>query len=270
MKKQPVFIVLLCLLTVLSCNTTPPAKKVKSDRQYYDDAMVFFSSRNYFDSIPALEELREKFPLSPYAVLAELRLGDSHYHKKEYEQAVHYFDNFRRLHPSNRDVPYSIFMTGMCHFQQILSIDRDQTSAKEAVEYFKMLLELYPLSPYTGKALCKMSESKKRIAEHEFFIGSFYSKKENYQGAIERYTKLIKAYPQSISVDKVYFYLAEAVILSGNQEHGKNILKLLLKRFPDSDYAPESKALLGLHTPEEDAPEEKEKKGNFFKRVLPF
>ena len=65
----------------LSCSTVPPPKEIKKDVDYFHEAMGHFNHRNYFDSIPAFEKVREKFPMSPYAVLSELRLGDSHYGK---------------------------------------------------------------------------------------------------------------------------------------------------------------------------------------------
>jgi len=249
MKKQLIIAAVITLALLCGCSSLPEPKKPANDETYYNKALDFQKRKNYFDAIPAFEELREKFPLSPYSVMAELRLGECHYFKEEFVEATHFFENFRRLHPSNQHVPYSIFMTGMCHYQQILSIDRDQTAAREAVEQFQLLLELYPKSPYAGKALCKITEAKYRIAEHEFFVGQFYTKKSNYPGAIDRYTKVLKQYPHAIDREKLFFYLAEATILSGNKDRGTKILKLLLKKYPDGNYTGEAQALLALHTP---------------------
>ena len=239
---------LLVTALLAACAGLPQEKKVKTDTDYYEKAMQFYTSRNYFDAIPAFEELKEKFPLSPYAVQAELRLGDCHYLKGEQVEAIHYYENFRRLHPSNADVPYSIFMTGMCHYKQILEADRDQTAAKEALEHFQLLVDIYPQSPYSGKALCKISEAQQRIAEHEFFVGNFYFKKQDYDGAAERYTKILKKYPHALKRDRVLYYLADATIQSGKKQRGIRILKLLLRRYPESNYSAEAKSLLDLTT----------------------
>ncbi len=248
MKKQKLIILILTTVLIAACAALPAPKKLITAEDYYNKALQFQKNKNYFEAIPAFEELREKFPLSPYAVLGELRLGECHYFKEEFVEAIHYFENFRRLHPSNQHVPYSIFMTGMCHYQQILSADRDQTAAIAASEQFQLLLEIYPASPYAGKALCKMTEAKKRIAEYEFVVGQFYAKKKNYQGAAERYTKLLKHYPYAIDKEKVLFYLAEATLLAGNTDKGTRILKLLLQRYPQGNYTGEAQALLALHT----------------------
>ena len=257
MKRQAFLIAMACIIFLSACASGPPPKKATVDEEFYAEAMDFQSKRNYFDAIPAFEALREKFPLSPYAVQAELRLGECHYLKDEFVEATHYFENFRRLHPSNRDVPYSLYMTGMCYYKQILSPDRDQSFAKEAAEHFQLLIDLYPASPFAGKALCRLTESKRQIAEHEFFVGHFYYKKQNYPGAIERFSKALREYPNSLEKDKVLYYLGESILLSGNMDRGRRILMLLLKGYPESSYAGQAKVLLAANTWDNATTEEK-------------
>ena len=241
------FIACLC-----GCASGPDTKKPTPDEDYYNQAMIKFKARNYFDAIPAFQELKEKFPLSPYAVLAELRLGDSHYYKEEYVEAIHMYENFRRLHPNNQSVPYSIYMTGMCYYNQILTLDRDPTFARQAAEQFQQLQELFPNSPYTGKALFKLSESRRIVAEHEFFIGEFYLFYKNYPGAISRFNSILKEYPYSIPRDRVIFYIAKANFLSDNKERGQKFLNYLIRKYPESPYAAQAKALLAAPAPKEE------------------
>ena len=110
--------------------------------------MEFYRKKDHWQAAPAFTEVRDKFPLSQYAVLSELRLADVHYFKSEYVEAVHYYEEFKRLHPSNPNVPYAIFQLGMCYFQEIEVIDRDQTPAEKAADYFEYLITHYPASPF--------------------------------------------------------------------------------------------------------------------------
>jgi outer membrane protein assembly factor BamD len=242
---------LLVIACVWGCATTPKETPLITDEEYFNRAMKFFNDKNYFDAIPAFQEFKEKFPLSPYAVIAELRLGDSHFYKEEYVEAIHTFENFRRLHPNNKSVPYSIYMTGLCYYNQILTLDRDPTNARLAAEQFQQLVELYPDSPYTGLAQFKLSESRRIIAEHEFFIGKFYLQYKNYNGAINRFNAILKEYPYSIKRDRVIFYLGQAHYLSENKQRGEKFLQYLIKKYPDSPFAHEAKVLLGQPVPQE-------------------
>jgi len=260
MKKHIITVLLLVLTGLAACTTSPETKKVKpavsKAEIHYRKALKMFNNRNYFDAVPAFEELKEKFPISPFATLAELRLGDSHLLQKEYELAIHYYDNFKRLHPNHKDVPYSIYMTGLCHFEQMLSVDRDQTAALEAVEYFQSLVDLYPESPYTGKALCRISEAKKRIAGHEIMVGLFYLQNEQYKGAAKRFIHVLKKYPQNIEKPKIYYHIAQTDFATGNLRRGSRIVALLSKKYPESDYTARAKELSG-GTPEKEAEKKK-------------
>jgi outer membrane protein assembly factor BamD len=234
------------LALLCACATAPRQEQqsVKPDEQSYNKAMEFFNSGNYFDSIPAFTALREKFPLSPYAVLAELRLGESHYKKGEYIEAVHFFKNFRRLHPSNQYVPYSIFMTGMCYYKQILEPDRDQTFARDAIEHFRLLIDQYPDNPYTGQALCKMSEALKQLARHEFFVAQYYLGMGDYTAARKRLRDIFKQYPHSLPQAKLLYYYAKAALLSQEHDRGMKVLRLLGQKYPSSPYTPKAQKLL--------------------------
>ena len=245
MKKHYLLLALLCLLTVMGCASTPAKPQLTgSDEESFNKAMAHFRLGNYIDAIPVFEEVREKFPMSPYAVLAELRLGDCHYFKEEYIEASHFFDNFRRLHPSNPQVAYSIYMRGMCAYQQVLSLDRDQTFAEESVEQFQQLYEIFPQSPYTGRALLRLAEAKRQLAAREIFIGNFYLKKKNYMGAIERYNRALKRYPDQVENDKVLMLIGQATIRSGNEKRGVKILEFMMNKYPDSLYGPEAKMMI--------------------------
>ncbi|MCX8044708.1 MAG: outer membrane protein assembly factor BamD [Desulfobacterota bacterium] len=246
MKKQLIALGLALVFAGAGCTTPPPPKKpAYTDAYYYEKALGLFKARNFIEAVPAFEELRDKFPLSPYAVLAELRLGEAHYHQDQFIEATHYFENFRRLHPTNPQVPYSIYMTGMCHYQQILSIDRDQTFAEAALEQFQQLVDLYPRSPYAGPALCKIAEIKKHLAQHECFVGNFYLRTRNYKGAIERFNKVLRQYPLHIEQDKVLFLIADATTRSGDALRGAKILEYLIATYPESPYAREARKKLG-------------------------
>ena len=245
MKKHYLLPALLCLLTVLGCASTPAKPQVTgSDEESFTKAMSLFRKGDYIEAIPAFEEVREKFPMSPYAVLAELRLGECHYYKDEYIEASHFFDNFRRLHPSNQQVAYSIYMRGMCAYQQILSLDRDQTFAEEAVEQFQQVYEIFPQSLYTGKALLRIAEAKRQLAGHEIFVGNFYLKKQDYAGAIERYNRALKRYPNQIKSDELLLLIGKATICSGDERRGKKILEFMVNKYPDSAMVADAKTLI--------------------------
>jgi len=246
MKKTIAHLLLFAFL-LAGCATVPPESTTVSDEAQYNKGTAEMERKLYAEAITHFETLREKFPLSPYAVLALLRQGECHYFKKNYIEAQYSFDNFRRMHPTHELVDYSMYMSGMCQFKQILAFDRDQTVARAAVIQFDMLMEAFPDSPYTGIALCKIAEAKQHIAEYEFFVGSFYLKQNTYFGAYERFDQLLLRYPNAIDRDKVLLNMAKASLYDNQVEKGKRILQLLTDTYPESSYAAEVDRLQDMY-----------------------
>lgn len=245
--KKTIGLLLVCVFLASACASTPPPSVPQRDEDYYNQGMAQMEKKFYDEAVKNFEDLRDKFPLSPYAGLALLRMGECHYLEKNYIEAQYQFDNFRRLHPSHAQVDYAMFMAGMCQFNQILDYDRDQTPAYAAVAQLEMLVEVFPNSPYAAKALCKIAEAKKHIAEYEFFVGSFYLKKNNYLAAYARFDKLLLQYPNAIERDRVLLAMAKACLYDGQTEKGKRILQLLLRNYPDGACAADAENLMGMY-----------------------
>jgi len=238
MKKTIVHLLLFALF-LSGCTTVPPNIAAVGDEDYYTQGMKEMARTYFSEAVANFEDLREKFPLSPYAILALLRMGECQYLQKNYIEAQYSFENFRRLHPSHEQVDYSMFMAGMCQFKQVLHFERDQAPARGAVTQFDMLLEAFPDSPYSGLALCKIAEAKQHIAENEFFVGNFYLRENNYLGAYARFDQVLLKYPNAIARDKVLLSMAKACLYDGQIEKGIRILQLLTDTYPDSSCSAE-------------------------------
>ena len=170
--------------------------------------MEEFKKENYKKAIESFEKLRDWYPFSKFAILAELKIADSHYYLKEYEEAVFAYEEFEGLHPGNEVVPYVIYQIGLCYFEQIDTIDRDQTSSSKALDIFKRLNQQFPENEYALKADEHINICLKNLAEHEFYVGLFYYKSKHYKAALHRFRKVIKNYPDIGIHQKTLKYIA--------------------------------------------------------------
>ena len=159
------------------------------------DGMDQYNSGWYKKSIESFEKLKDYYPFSKYAILAELKIADAHYKLEQYGDAIYAYESFESLHPRNEATPYVVYQIGMCYFDQLSSPDRDQTPARKAIETFQRLLQQHPDSPYAARAREHINLCLKSMAESEFLVGVFYYKSEHYQGALERFKRVISRYP---------------------------------------------------------------------------
>ncbi len=191
--KRYVFVTLVFFL-VAGCSFFQ-AKEEKTAPELASEGMDAFSSGSYKKSIELFDTLKSWYPFSKYAILAELKKADALYALKEYEEAVFAYEEFESLHPQNEAIPYVIYQIGRCYFDQIQTIDRDQTPAKKALEAFKRLSRQFPDDPYTRKAQAHIKTCQRSLAMHEFYIGRYYFKKGHYKAAKQRFMNILLKHP---------------------------------------------------------------------------
>jgi outer membrane protein assembly factor BamD len=190
----------------------------KTAQELVNDGMEAFNSQRYRTAIESFDKLKDWYPFSKYAILAELKIADSHFYLGEYEAAIAAYESFENLHPRNEATPYVIFQRGMSYFEQLETVDRDQTSAKKAIETFNRLKKTYPNSEYTAQAENYIRLSLKSMAGHEFYVGEFYFKNKHYKAAIVRFRTVVTNYPDVGLTEKALGNIARCEVELAKEE----------------------------------------------------
>jgi outer membrane protein assembly factor BamD len=182
------------------------------------DGMEAFEDGNYKAAIESFEKLKDWYPFSKYAILAELKTADAHYHRKEYEDAIFAYEEFESLHPQNEAIPYVIYQIGRCYFAQVDTIDRDQTSTQKALDTFNRLIKSFPDSEYSRKAQAHRNQCRKVLAGHELYVGLYYYRGKHYKAAMGRFKTILSKYPDVGVHQKALQYIAVCEKAIKNQE----------------------------------------------------
>lgn len=159
------------------------------------DGIEDYDRGNYSSAIKNFEQLKDWYPFSKYAILAELKIADAHYKMAQYAEAIVAYEEFEQLHPRNEAIPYVIYQTGRCYYDQIDTIDRDQSSARKALEIFRRLVRQYPDDSYAARSRTHIAKCLQSLAGHEFYVGRFYFRSKRYPAALERFMAVITDYP---------------------------------------------------------------------------
>ncbi len=154
-----------------------------------------YEKGEYKQALEAFELIKDWYPFSKHVTYAELKIGDSYYHLKQYEDAIGAYEEFAELHPGNKARPYVIYQIGRCYFDQIDTIDRDQTNTRKALEAFRQLQQQHPDSMHAERADDHINRCLKQLAGNEFYIGKFYFKSKRYKAALKRFQAVVTAYP---------------------------------------------------------------------------
>ncbi|MFC1867430.1 outer membrane protein assembly factor BamD [Thermodesulfobacteriota bacterium] len=181
----------------------------KPPEELLSEGMRKLEKGRYEAATEDFQAIKDRYPYSRHAITAELKIADSHYKINEFGAAFDAYDEFEKLHPRDKNIPYVIYQKGMCHFRQVTSIDRDQSYTLKAREEFERLVKRFPKDEYAKSARVNIRKSLIYLAEYELYVGHYYFKMGKYRPAMGRYMYLIKNYPDMGQYHEALEYMSK-------------------------------------------------------------
>jgi outer membrane protein assembly factor BamD len=211
-----------------------PSKEVASDRELYLRGERLFKEGKYRRAGKLMDKLLQEYFESEYKPRALFILAETQFMRNKYEEAQFNYDKFLELHPTHDWAEKAAYRSTLCDFNRILSSDKDQTITLRTLEKFTKFLQRYPRSQYREEVEKRISFTRHRLAEQEFYVANFYMKTKAYGPAILRYRKLLKDYPGMDFEDQVLFSLGRAYQKRGEKKKARETFKRLYLAYPNS------------------------------------
>jgi len=217
----------LLLVTAGGCGWFAKKKPDRPPEVLVESGYQKLKAGKYDKAVEDFEQVRDRYPYSQEAMLAELKAADAKYYSKKYEEALQDYKNFEKLHPSHPQIPYVIYQQGLCYYRQRGTIDRDPTFTFKALQEFKRLKQRYPQWERMDKVNDYIAKCQLALADHEFYVGEFYFKTGRYQAALDRFAAIQEEYPDYPKMAKVKEYTerCEAIISNPVKAEPPAILK---------------------------------------------
>ena len=224
--KRLIVLVIIILFLCTGCSALKKTwdaitgeEEIGTAQQLAWDGMDDFEDGDYKDAIENFQKLQDWYPFSEYLSLAELKIADAHYRLEQYEEAIFAYEEFEKLHPRNEAIPYVIYQIGRCYYDQIDTIDRDQTPARKALETFQRLSKQFPDDQYTRSASEHIPKCLKSLAGNDYTIGVFYYKSKHYKAALNRFMSVLSNYPDVGYHQEALDYVAKCEALLSADEN---------------------------------------------------
>lgn len=234
-KVFPFLSILLAALFLFSCSGKAPLKPAGSfdAETYFAKANRLIDSKDYKEARELLLEIRNRDLTKKYAPLAQLRIADSYLKEDETENAVAEYRKFLEIYPDHRHAAYAQYQVAMVYFNQIEGPERGYGGAAKALVEFEKLRKDFPRNPYKDVIPVRIEKCRNVIADYEFMVGEFYMKKESYNAAIERFSMILKNFPNYKRQEEVLLKLALAYRKTGQKEKSEETLKSILEKYPN-------------------------------------
>ena len=239
-------LVVVALLMLASCAEIKKEVEYieKPAEQIYNSALDKVLDRNFRAAVPLFDEVERQHPYSRWARKAILMSSYASYKNRDFIKAEINLKRYINLYPASESTPYAQYLIGMCYFDQIIDDKRDQTSVKNALQTFKLILDRYPETAYAKDAYYKIIFLEDIMAAKELNVAKTYLSLKKYIAAIKRFKNIVNNYQTSSYVPESLHRLVEVYLILGVNDEAVINARVLGYNFPDSKWYKYSYKLL--------------------------
>lgn len=226
------YLIIFCLIILVSGCAT---KEEKSTAQsLYLNAYNLLKNKDYLESAKEFEKIDDEFPFSKWALKGQVMAGYAYFKEKEFDKVINITEDFVRLNPVSKYVPYMLYLRGLCYYLQIPAIDRSQDNTKSVSAIFRELVVKYPNDPHALDAKEKLEFIDEHIAGAILEQARQQIKQKNFVGAINNLQLVINRYRYTKQLVESYFRLAEIYWFLGDKVEFKKIFSIIQRDHQDS------------------------------------
>ena len=233
----------------------------------YNEALRSLDRSNWDIAAAQFDEVQRQHPYSAWAQRAMLMSSYAHSRSRSYDKAVSSAQDYISLHPGGDGAPYAYYLIGICQFDQIIDVGRDQARSDLALASLNEVIARYPGSDYARDAEIKTDMVKDQLAGKEMEVGRYYLNRGEHLAAINRFKKVVTDYQQTTHTPEALHRLVESYVSIGLMGQAQQAAAVLGHNYPGSDWYADSYAIMqgqGVDLPQ---PPDAKAGFNLFERI---
>ena len=233
-----IFAIVALALSAGGCATFK--KKTKTDLSYVERPVDLLYStgadqldrRNWNAAVDYFREVERQHPYSEWSRRAILMTAFAHYESGQYAEAIGDADRFISLYPGNASAAYAYYLKGVCYFEQIIDVGRDQAATEQTLAGLKEVVRRFPHSEYAADSRLKIDMVNDQLAGKEMTIGRFYEKGGQPIAALGRFKNVIDRYQTTSHTPEALYRLVELDLTLGLMQDAQRNAAVLGANFP--------------------------------------
>lgn len=204
--------------------------------QIYEKAYAEFNKKHYEQAAAEFLKAETQYPSSPWAADALVMAAYSQYLDKDFAGAILAADRFMRFHPGHSDVPYVLYLRGMCYYRQVSDVRREPGMSTYALQQFQQLVQRFPKSPYAKNAENKIIILKNYIAGKVMYAARNDMRRQNWPSAISRLQSIVSDAQETVMTPEALYRLTECYTAIGVPSQAAGYTEMLRKNFPNNEW----------------------------------
>lgn len=235
---KKIFLILIATTALAACagtdNEIVPQRPLN---EIYKNAYAEFNDENYETAASEFLQAENQYPSSQWAADALVMAAYSQYMDGDFAGAILTADRFMRFHPGHRDVPYMLYLRGMCYYRQVSDVRREPGMSAYALQQFQQLVDRFPKSEYAKNAENKILILKNYIAGKVMYSARADMARENWPSAISRLQSVLTDAQDTVMTPEALYRLTECYTAIGLPEQAYGYAKMLRLNFPDNEWS---------------------------------
>jgi outer membrane protein assembly factor BamD len=237
---------ILLAVSAGACASSEDSKEVSyslTAKQNYERGLQELKKENYVEAAHYFSYVKQKYPFSKYAGLAELALADTEFARGNYQEAIDSYKSFARLHPTHEKVEdgYTAYRVAECFVKEMPedwfllppAYEKDQSYVRDALREIDAACDKYPDSPYLKQAKVYRREVLRRLIEHEVYVARFYLDRGHPKAAVLRIEGALRRYPDSGQEGELMLALGETNLELGKPARAKQVFERVVSQYGD-------------------------------------
>ena len=176
------------------------------------------------------------FPQSIWAPRSSLMAAYSYYSMDYYEDSINELIRFLKTYPNNIRTDYARYLLAINYYEKIINEKKDLGPILDAKNNFIIVKENFPDSDFALDAEYKLNLIEEMLASKEMYLAKYYSDKEKWIPAINRYKEVLKNYSTTIFVEEALHRLVEIHYKLGLKDESKKYASMLGYNYQSSEW----------------------------------
>ena len=204
--------------------------------EVYNQAIEEFEKGDVIYAAKKFSEVELLYPQSIWASRAVLMSAYGHFSQGYYSYAINDLERFFVKYKNHSQSDYAYYLLALCHYNQIVDEKKDFNEINKSRKYFELIIDNYPNTDYALDSKFKLELILELMASKEMYLARYYTDREKWIPAINRFKIIIKEYETTIYVEEALHRLVELHYKLGLIDEAQKYASLLGYNYQSSQW----------------------------------
>lgn len=210
----------------------------------FSEGKRLYDKKEYSEAMSYFDMMKLQYPSSPFGAEAQYYIAEINFAREEYVLASFNYSRVRGLYPGSDLAKIAMYKAGYSQFLMAPDYHKDQEHTKKAIKSLQEYQSFYPDrdSLYT-RADSMIYELRNRLGEKSYQTAELYAKLESYKSALIYYNDVIKDYDDTKYFEDAWYGKIAMLKTLKMDEEAKNAEMNYNNLFPNGKYKTQIKQL---------------------------